>query len=1347
MAIGRISGQLLKDDLQRDGKNLAFDTDLIYLDVVGRKVGINNTNPQQELDVTGTVRSTNLVVNTSAEIASLNFATNTISSDTDILNLVPNASNAVVVQAKLQVDNLELTGSNINALGTDKNINLLPTGTGKVIVNSDMLINGNLTVTGTITADGGTTGGTIAIGDANTDNVVFNADINSNIRPNANETFDLGESGQRWLDTYTKNLYATNLSATTISLTNGVNLTLTQGKTYYVATNGGDTKTGTHQNDPFASVVKALSVATSGDTIYVYPGTYTEVFPMTVPVGVTVRGAGIRSVLIQPTSGTRSNDAFLLNGETTVEDLTVGYFEYNAGANTGHAFRFATNFKVTTRSPYVRNVTVITQGSTVRLGTNPADDPRGFLAGDAGRGGYFDGSIANSASKDVSMLFHAVTLITPGVNCITATNGIRIEWLNSFIYFALRGFNLTTGATGQFGTATTGLKIPAAIRVGTWAVSNTLTYYDTNGTTVLGTGVIAAISGDWVYLTGRQLGFETITDRATKTITVNGDAKLSTAVKKYGTASLVLDGVGDYVSVPPQPDFNFESGNFTLECWVYPTAVPTAGQYAFVMGQSKAGAGNSSCGLYLGSAAGTIYLYSFGTFGTINGAAVAQNAWSHIALTREGNNFKLWINGTQAGSTLVYAGAMTSATTTDFTIGGNAGFNLYVTGYIDDVRVSKGVCRYTSTFTAPTTALVGDSDTVLLLHFNGANDSTTIVDDGVTKQDLRTSAGGTANLIAYADYTRFGSEIRAIGSANVYGTYGFVGDGPGVIAYLVSHNFAYIGAGRFSTNDPTAQIQANEAVKTNSAKIYYSSIDHKGDFRVGDYFSINQKDGTVTFSGESFNIPSLSSIIFTDGLNTTTIDATKVETGNVSISGNTITTLNGGLTLSSASGVITINSTKSFVIPVGNLSQRPSPATAGAVRFNNEAGYNWFEGYNGSNWIPFGLVSDLARTTYIQAEAVPGNGDKTLYFYASGTLSATLTDTAFTTDLIDVGNIEITNNTMSSITPSTDINVQPASAVFTASITPGTEVNFSGSISGTTLTVTSAPTGTGLTVGQVLTGPGIKYNTYITANLTGTATSSSSTWTVSESQNQMTAVFEGDITGTTLTVTAIVSGELEIGQIISGSGVTPGTYIAANITENILGSTWTVSASQSVPSGTTFTSTASRIVGTPVVMNVTSVSSGAIAVGYTLSATGYMAGTVVTAFGSGSGTTGTYLVSPIQTYGGRTVTAYNNNGIVVSNIKISSNRITNTITDAVTVLKTTGEGYVRIAGTNGVVIPSGGSSARPAYPTIGMIRFNTDIGSTELYNGSIWGGLSGESGAINLTQAQDIAIQQVLTFG
>jgi hypothetical protein len=1338
MAIGRISGQLLKDDLQRDGKNLAFDTDLIYLDVVGRNVGINKTNPSQPLDVAGTVKSTNLVVSTSAEIANLNFATNTITSTNDTLNLVPNASNAVVVQAKLQVDNLELTGSNINALGTDKSINLRPTGTGKVNVYSDMLINGNLTVTGTVTADAGSSG-TIAIGDSDNDNVVFNADINSNIRPNANESFSLGEAGQRWLDTYTKNLYATTLNATNITLTNGVNLTLAPGKTYFVSTNGGDTKSGTHQNDPFASVVKALSVATSGDTIYIYPGTYTEVFPMTVPVGVTVKGAGIRSVLIQPTSGTRDKDAFLLNGETTIEDLTVGYFEYNAGANTGHAFRYATNFRVTTRSPYVRNISVITQGSTVRLGTNPVDDPRGFLAGDAGRGGFFDGSIANSASKDVSMLFHAVTFITPGINCITSTNGVRIEWLNSFIYFALRGFNLTTGATGQFGTAQTALKIPAAIRVGTWASSNTLTYYDTDGTTVLGTGVIAAISGDWVYLTGRCLGFETLTDRAGKTITVHGDAKISNAQAKFNTTSLALDGIGDFISVPTQPDFGYGTGDFTIEFFWRPTAL---GIQQVLLDCRTA---SNDTAIYLEmNAAGNVRLFVSNAYRITSSAACTAGTFNHIALFRVSGVTKLAVNGTVTPTTYTDANDYPER---PLRVGASWTGGSPSTGYVDELRVVKGVAKYTTSVTVPTVAFIGDADTVLLLHFTGANNSTIIVDDGVTYQDLRTSALGTANLIAYADYTKFGSEVRSIGSANVYGTYGFVGDGPGVIAYLVSQNFAYVGAGRFSDNDPTRQIPANQVVKTNSAKIFYSSIDNKGDFNVGDYFSVDQKNGTVTFNGSTFNIPAAADLVFTDGLAVTTINASKVETGNINISGNTITTLNGGLTLSAASGVITINSTRSFVIPTGNVSQRPSPATAGAIRFNNEAGYNWFEGYNGSNWIPLGQVTDLAQTTYIKAEATPGAGDKTLYFYANGTQVATLTDTAFTTDVVNVGNIEITNNTISSISPSTDISILPASTVFTASISIGTSVTFRGSISGTTLTVTSAPSGAGLVVGQVLSGPGMANNTYIVANLTGTGTSSSSTWTVSENQEQKTANFQGSITGTTLTVTSLIDGEVDVGQIINCVGIIAGTYVVSNITLNEVGSTWVISDSQSIPPGTSFTTTQSVMTATSVVMTVTNVSSGTISVGTLLSAPTLLPESVVTAFSGGSGLTGTYLVSPAEDIGSRVISGYNSNGIVVSNIKISSNTIQNTTPDAITVLKTTGQGYVRIAGTNGVVIPSGGSIDRPTYPVTGMIRYNTDTLSTELYDGAVWGGLSGTTGSINASQAQDIAIVSAILFG
>ena len=99
--------------------------------------------------------------------------------------------------------------------------------------------------------------------------------------------------------------------------------------------------------------------------------------------------------------------------------------------NNGYAFRFATDFEVTSRSPYIRNITVITKGKTTS-----ASDPKRFLSGDAGKGAYIDGAYATTASREASMLFIQLHLLRPGVDTITMTNGVRVEWLNSFTYFA-----------------------------------------------------------------------------------------------------------------------------------------------------------------------------------------------------------------------------------------------------------------------------------------------------------------------------------------------------------------------------------------------------------------------------------------------------------------------------------------------------------------------------------------------------------------------------------------------------------------------------------------------------------------------------------------------------------------------------------------------------------------------------------------------------------------------------------------------------------------------------------------------------------------------------------------------
>jgi hypothetical protein len=91
----------------------------------------------------------------------------------------------------------------------------------------------------------------------------------------------------------------------------------------------------------------------------------------------------------------------------------------------------------------------------------------------------------------------------------------------------------------------------------------------------------------------------------------------------------------------------------------------------------------------------------------------------------------------------------------------------------------------------------------------------------------------TANAITFVDYKDFGAELRAISSAFVYGNYGVYADGDGIQANMIAHNFAYIGSGGDSSNDDALAIQANEVVSLNGARVYVSSVDHTGEFRIG----------------------------------------------------------------------------------------------------------------------------------------------------------------------------------------------------------------------------------------------------------------------------------------------------------------------------------------------------------------------------------------------------------------------------------------------------------------------------------------------------------------------------------
>lgn len=158
------------------------------------------------------------------------------------------------------------------------------------------------------------------------------------------------------------------------------------------------------------------------------------------------------------------------------------------------------------------------------------------------------------------------------------------------------------------------------------------------------------------------------------------------------------------------------------------------------------------------------------------------------------------------------------------------------------------------------------------------------------------------------------------------------------------------------------------------------------------------------------------------------------------------------------------------------------------------------------------------------------------------------------------------------------------------------------------------------------------YANYATGALTGAVAGAPPTGaSVTGAIAASTASVTGSIAGDVLTVTAVGSGVVVPGGVLSGTGVTSGTQVVDQLTGAAGGiGTYRVSTPQTVAS-----TTISETYGT---LTVSAVGSGAIAIGDVLSGSGVTAGTYVSAFGTGTGGTGTYIVSPTQTASSTTIT-------------------------------------------------------------------------------------------------------------
>jgi Concanavalin A-like lectin/glucanases superfamily len=481
------------------------------------------------------------------------------------------------------------------------------------------------------------------------------------------------------------------------SITTSVNLTNTQ------AVNIG-TNSANSANNLMSGYISNLRII-KGTALYT-----TNFTPSTTPLTSVANTSLLACHANRFIDGSANNFTVTRNGDTRI--TAFGPFSttaYSATSNGGSAYFDGTGDYLTV--PHDPAVVLNNEDWTIEFWVYPTVDARADVICKGNGGSYVPYMISLLTSGQINFntsnsgSTHAILLYSnTGDYRLFQWNHIAVTKSGSTIRIFCQGALVATGSYS--GGAMTN-SLPLGIGAGSDGVQR-LTGYMSHVRIIKGTALytsaftVPTAPPTATTNTSLLLNFTDAAIRDGRGLAVLetvGDAKVSTVQVKYGTGSMRFDGTGDYL-VPYNPNTNtyaFGSNDFTIEFWVRFGAL--AGNQIIYDSRPSA-----TDGLYpMIYANGTSLRYYVNAVDRITSGTLSTNVWYHVAVARSGTSTKMFIDGTQAGSTYTDSTVYINATNRPLIAQNGTNLGAALNGYIDDLRVTTGVARYTANFTPPTT--------------------------------------------------------------------------------------------------------------------------------------------------------------------------------------------------------------------------------------------------------------------------------------------------------------------------------------------------------------------------------------------------------------------------------------------------------------------------------------------------------------------------------------------------------------------------------------------------------------------------------------------------------------------